>query len=227
MDKILDKIKNAALNYNNINKVILFGSRARGDNTDKSDYDIAVFSNNTDISQHIKFLEDIDNIDTLNKIDVVFIKKTHLNTNLYQNIIRDGVIIMNKFQIKLNNYTNALARLHESVEESNSNNSLTIRDGVIQRFEFTTELSWKTIREYLLIQEVSNINTPKSVMRAAFAADIISNEEGWLSILRDRNSTSHIYDEDDANEIFDRITAQHIKLFDKLSDKLQKLGQTL
>lgn len=224
MDKILNQIKKITSNNKNINKIILFGSRARGDNSNKSDYDIAVFSKNMDISEQSMFLEDIDNIDTLNKIDVVFIKGNHLNTDLYKNIMKDGIVIMDKFQIKLNNYKAALARLHEATEESKSSNSLTVRDGVIQRFEFTTELAWKTTREYLIIQEVNDINTPKNVMKAAFAADVITNAEGWLTILRDRNLTSHIYDENDANEIFNRITTQHIILFDELSDTLSKIN---
>lgn len=224
MDKVLNQIIKITSNYKNINRIVLFGSRARGDNTDKSDYDIAVFSKNQDVSEQSKFLEDIDNIDTLNKIDVVFIKENHLNSDLYDNIMKDGVVIMDKFQIKLNNYKTALARLNEAIEEFKSNNSLTVRDGVIQRFEFTTELAWKTIREYLIIQEVNDVNTPKNVMKAAFAADVITNAEGWLTILRDRNLTSHIYDEADANEVFSRITSQHIILFDELFNKLSKIN---
>ena len=120
------------------------------------------------------------------------------------------------------NYTE-ISRLHEALEEFEANSSLTtIRDGVIQRFEFTAELAWKTIREYLISQEVSDINTPKNVMKAAFSDDIITDEEGWLTILRDRNMTSHIYDEGDADEIFKRIVTQHIKLFDELSDMLRE-----
>lgn len=127
---------------------------------------------------------------------------------------------MDKFQTKLNIYQNALARLHESIEESKTSESLTVRDGVIQRFEFTSELAWKTVREYLLTHEVSDINTPKNVMKAAFAADIITDEEGWLTILRDRNSTAHIYDEEDAAAVYERITLSHIVLFDELLEKL-------
>lgn len=220
MDKVLNHIKQVALQYKSINKIILFGSRARGDNTDKSDYDIAVFSNNMDISEQNRFLDDIDNIETLNKIDVVFIKEKHINTDLYKNIMNDGVIIMDKFQIKLNNYKNALARLHESIEESKTNDSLTIRDGVIQRFEFTTELAWKTIREYLITENVTDINSPKSVMREAYNNNLITDDDGWIQILQDRNSTSHIYDEDDANEVYKRISENHIELFDKLSEVL-------
>ena len=220
MDKVLNHIKYVALQYKSINKIILFGSRARGDNTDKSDYDIAVFSNSMDISEQNRFLDNIDNIETLNKIDVVFIKEKHINTELYKNIMNDGVIIMDKFQIKLNNYKNALTRLHESIEESKTNDSLTIRDGVIQRFEFTTELAWKTIREYLLTENVMDINSPKSVMREAYNNNLITDDDGWIQILQDRNSTSHIYDEDDANEVYKRISENQIELFDKLSEVL-------
>ncbi len=113
--------------------------------------------------------------------------------------------------------------MHEALDEATNSSSLTLRDGVIQRFEFTTELAWKTIREYLIIQEVNDINSPKSVMSEAFNNNIITDDKGWLQILRDRNSTSHIYDEEDADEIYARIKTTHIELFDKLSEKLKNL----
>lgn len=213
MDKVLKEIGHIASGYN-VNKVVLFGSRARGDNTPKSDYDIAVFANNMDISEQSAFLSDIEAIETLNKIEVVFIRDRHIGTELYINIQKDGVDIMNKVQIKLNNYKNALARLHEALEESKETSSLTVRDGVIQRFEFTTELAWKTMREYLLTEGVTDIHSPKSVMREAYHNNLITDDEGWLSILRDTNSTSHIYDEEDAADIYNRIISEHIKLFD-------------
>lgn len=130
---------------------------------------------------------------------------------------------MIKFQIKLNNYKNALARLHEGLKESESNSSLTMRDGVIWRFRLTTELALKAIREYLLYNEFNDVNTPKNVMKAAFGADIITDEDGWITILRGRNSTSHIYDEDDASEVYKRIASSHIKLFDELLNKLSAI----
>ena len=222
MDKVLNEISRIALDYD-INKVVLFGSRARGDNTPKSDYDIAVFAHNMDISEQAHFLEEIDNIRTLNKIDVIFIKKRHIDTELYQNIMNDGVDIMNKFQIKLNNYKNALSRLHEAIEEESASKSLAVRDGAIQRFEFTSELAWKTLREYLLSEGVTDINSPKKVMREAYNNDLIENTEGWLRILDDRNLTSHVYDDEDAADIYNRIMNEHIKLFDELEKVLDRL----
>ena len=132
---------------------------------------------------------------------------------------------MDRFVIKLNNYKKALARLHESIIDSDKYENLTFRDGVIQRFEFTADLAWKTTREYLINEGITDINSPKSVMRGAYAAGLIKDEVGWLRILDDRNSTSHIYDEDDAAEIYERIKLDHIKLFDDLLEKLDIKGE--
>lgn len=221
MDKVLNEIKNIAIADKRISKVILFGSRARGDNTPKSDYDIAVFSD-MDAYMQSEFSEKIDNIKTLSKTDIVFIKERHRDTELYKNIMTEGITIMDRFVIKLNNYKKALARLHESIVDSEKYENLTFRDGVIQRFEFTAELAWKTAREYLKNEGITEINSPKSVMREAYAVGLIKDEGGWLRILDDRNSTSHIYDEDDAAEIYERIKTAHIKLFDDLLEKLDK-----
>ena len=62
--QVLQEIRGLAQKHH-INRVLLFGSRARGDNTLKSDYDIAVFAHNMDISEQAHFLEEIDNIKTI------------------------------------------------------------------------------------------------------------------------------------------------------------------
>jgi len=219
LDTVLKAICKIAKEYPDIRKVVLFGSRARGDFNDSSDYDIAVFGG--DQNERMHFQARIDDIDTLLKIDILFVSDRIIGTPIYENIRKDGIILMDKFQTKLENYTNALARLHEGLTEADSNDSLIVRDGVIQRFEFTAELAWKTIREYLIAEEIGELNSPKAVMREAFANHIIADENGWLSVLSDRNATSHIYDESEADAIFERIKSKHILLFDVLLDKLQ------
>lgn len=222
-DPVTEQIKSISLKYRNINKIVLFGSRARGDHTPNSDYDIAIFSNAMEHAEESRFLNEIDNIKTLSKIDPVFMKERHIGSELYKNITRDGVTIMDKFQTKLENYKKALARLHESIADSKRfANNLTFLDGVIQRFELTSELAWKTIREYLLSEKVADINSPKSVMREAYHMNVITDEDGWIQILDDRNVTSHIYDEQEATDIYERIAAHHMQLFDKLLDKLSQ-----
>lgn len=218
-DTIIGQIREIAAKYPAIRKVVLFGSRARQDHTPQSDYDIAVFAPALTAAEQSLFQNDIEAIDTFRKIDTVFVKERQKNTEFYHNIKRDGVVLMDKFQTKLKNYQNALARLHESLVESQATESLTVRDGVIQRFEFTAELAWKTAREYLLTLEVADINNPKNVMGEAFRNQLITDETGWPQILRDRNATSHIYDEEDAADIYHRIATAHIRLFDELLNK--------
>ncbi|MGF7186255.1 nucleotidyltransferase substrate binding protein (TIGR01987 family) [Desulfitispora alkaliphila] len=120
-------------------------------------------------------------------------------------------------QDKLYSFSNALARLKEAAEELHKNDcSDVIRDGMIQRFEFTYELAWKTTKAYLEDLGIVGINSPKAVIKEAFAQNIIKNEETWLLMIKDRNLTTHVYKEALAKEIATRITAQYIKEFEEL-----------
>lgn len=91
MDNVLDEIKFIAGNYA-IEKVVLFGSRARGDNSDTSDYDIAVYDNSMKSTDKACFKSELEEISTLKKIDVVFTTDT-ISDKLKENIDREGVVI--------------------------------------------------------------------------------------------------------------------------------------
>jgi uncharacterized protein len=90
-DSVILKIKEAASRYN-IKKIILFGSRARGDNSLSSDYDIAVIGESLSAIDKAKFSSEIEEIETLKKIDIVFIDSS-TNDALVKNIKQDGVTI--------------------------------------------------------------------------------------------------------------------------------------
>ena len=106
------------------------------------------------------------------------------------------------------------------LEKNNTND--VVRDGLIQRFEFTYELAWKTTKEYLQDLGIVDKNSPKAVIKEAYAQKLIVNEKNWLLMLNDRNMTSHVYKEEMAQEIAERITKYYIKEFDDLLEKLQK-----
>ena len=107
-----------------------------------------------------------------------------------------------KIRDSLNNLGKALQRLKEALEEVPAN-SLYI-DGTIQRFEFCIELFWKTLKR-LLYSEGIVATTPKECLKKAYEVRWIENETVWLQMLRDRNETSHVYNEDMAKQIYDRI----------------------
>ena len=114
----------------------------------------------------------------------------------------------------------AVNRLKEALQDYENHPLSTIRDGVIQRFEFCTELAWKTTREYLIEQGYTEINSPKSVMKQAYADHLIEDETSWLELLNDRNITSHLYDEESAQEIFENIKDKYVSLFERLFNHL-------
>lgn len=217
MDKIFSELKSLALSCDAV-KLVLFGSRARGDHTQKSDIDIAVFGL-TPINK-LRFVAGATDISTLLKIDVVCCDK-NTSPELLKNINRDGVILMDKLKIKLANFESAILRLKEAIDEHAKTHSTVARDGAIQRFEFTAELAWKSTREYLLDQNHTDIDSPKSTMKQAFISGLITDEIMWLSLLNDRNATSHIYDEQTANDVYARISKTYVILFEQLIMELK------
>lgn len=78
------------------------------------------------------------------------------------------------------------------------------RDGIIQRFEYTLELCWKTSKKVLFSNGIE-IDTPKNVVREMGQLNWISNPEAWIDYIDKRNETSHMYNEDVAIKIFSVI----------------------
>ncbi len=213
-DAVLEKLVELLTSFGKINKAVLFGSRARGDNDPKSDYDVAVYLEEPDDIWRLRSF--FDDADTLCKIDLVSVDG-RLPSKLRENIEKEGIVIMER-KSKRENYGKAVLSLKKAIEEYQKAPYDTMRDGVIQRFEFTAELAWKACREYLKEIGYAEINGPKPVMREAFSYGIIENEETWLRILTDRNLTSHVYSDDTANEIFSRISTRYIYEFEALSE---------
>lgn len=199
-------------------KIVLFGSRARGDNRERSDIDIAVYGVPEDKQSLFRF--EIDNLPTLLDFDIVFVTPD-TDPALLKNIEKDGKTIMSKFSEKFDKFISAVSRLEEAINDYETVKLASVRDGVIQRFEFCTELAWKTVREYLSEQGYADINSPKAVMKTAFSDGLLNNEQGWLDILESRNITSHVYDEKTAEEIFKNIKSTYINLFRDLIAKLK------
>lgn len=122
---------------------------------------------------------------------------------------------------KITNYKNALSRLKEGVEKYDEQNDL-LRDGLIQRFEFTFELAWKTLKVIFEDEGLAGLNSPKTVLREAFSAKLIDDDGVWLDMLTYRNTTAHIYNEKLSVEICNNITAKYIAVFEQLADRISE-----
>lgn len=127
---------------------------------------------------------------------------------------------MNRSRNKLENLVKALGRLKEAAQMARDKDDSIVRDGLIQRFEFTYELVWKALKEYLEENGIFERNSPKTVFKEAYALGIITNEQTWLSIINDRNLTTHLYNEAVAIEIAGRIISSYLPEFEALTQKL-------
>ncbi|MEN8236864.1 MAG: HI0074 family nucleotidyltransferase substrate-binding subunit [Pseudomonadota bacterium] len=114
---------------------------------------------------------------------------------------------MKNWEILFGNLGNALERLGEALEQPVDDKGMN-RDATIQRFEFTIELFWKVLRK-LLLREKIKVSTLKETLRQAYASQWIDEEALWLSMMDDRNNTSHVYHEEKAIEIYQHIQTYH------------------
>lgn len=123
-----------------------------------------------------------------------------------------------KLEYALKTFQNAYDRLEEAseivVDELD-------KDGVIQRFEFTFELLWKTLKIFLG-EEGIICRTPKECLQEAFRIGWIEDAEVFLDMLEDRNKASHLYDKATSEEIFQRIKTVYIGHIEKLIKKIKK-----
>lgn len=101
--------------------------------------------------------------------------------------------------LKLDELKKALHRLKEALVVPKSD---IVRDSVIQRFEFTVELSWKVLQRHLKSSGVVESLTPKNVFREAAKLGIVKDPEAWIKFVDARNLSSHTYKESLAEEVY-------------------------
>ena len=128
----------------------------------------------------------------------------------------------NPLDYSLSRFLNSLARLREGATEARDELD---RDGVIQRFEFCFELLWKTLKIFLEDRGL-DARSPKDCLKASFGQGWITDEDAFLDMLVDRNKTSHVYNREESQKIFDRIRQRHIPQIEALAQRLQHLHQS-
>ena len=130
---------------------------------------------------------------------------------------------MRSIDFKYINLKKAYTRLKEVSDLYDGKNDI-IRDSLIQRFEFTYELTHKTLKEFMKYLGVTLENSfPRTIFKKAYVNNLISDDRVWINLLEDRNSTSHIYSEVMADEIANRVVNQYVEAIGELVDNLEKL----
>jgi nucleotidyltransferase substrate binding protein (TIGR01987 family) len=89
------------------------------------------------------------------------------------------------------------------------------KEGLIQRFEYTLELAWKTLKDYIESEKIL-AKSPASTIKYAFQMEIIENGELWMKMLDDRNLMAHTYDEENFNYALINIKEKYYEEIKKL-----------
>ena len=113
---------------------------------------------------------------------------------------------ISRWEQRLESYHKALSRLAEIVNASKLRalNDFE-RDGLVQRFEFTHELSWKLMKAYAEYQGYEGIGGSRDATRKAFEMNLIPDGQIWMDMIKSRNDISHNYDDEIATDVVDNI----------------------
>lgn len=124
---------------------------------------------------------------------------------------------------RFNHFKKAYAQLQEALELLATRELSNIeKQGAIQAFEFTYELAWNVLRDYLLWQGAEVISGSRDAIREGFKRELISDGHGWMAMLQDRNRTVHTYNEETANEILRNLESCYSRLFAEFYQSFQQ-----
>lgn len=119
---------------------------------------------------------------------------------------------------RFSNYRKALVQLGKAVAivssqvKRNGDEDKLMEEGLIQRYEYTHELAWKTMKDYAEYQGLEDIIGSRDAIRQTLQVGLI-NDDRWMDSVRDRNLTSHNYDDETAQAIVSNIINVYYPLF--------------
>jgi len=130
-----------------------------------------------------------------------------------------------RWKQRFNNYSRAFQTLVAAVELARTRDLSDLEEqGLIQSFEFTHELAWNVLRDYLEDKGIVGLIGSKDATRTAFKNGLIENGDAWMKMIEDRNRTSHTYDEAVARSVVENILNSYFPAFEALARKFTALG---
>ncbi|MDP2416194.1 MAG: nucleotidyltransferase substrate binding protein [Hydrogenophaga sp.] len=129
-----------------------------------------------------------------------------------------------RWQQRFHNYTKALQTLTEAVELGQQRPlSKLEKQGTIQGFEFTHELGWNVLKDYLESKGYAGLIGSRDATRTAFKNGLIADGEAWMDMIKARNQTSHTYNLEVAERIAQDILQRFYPAFVALENTLHPL----
>ena len=129
-----------------------------------------------------------------------------------------------RWKQRFQNYKKALSAMKNAVELASTRELSELeKQGLIKGFEFTFELAWNIMKDYLEEQGISDIIGSKGAIRHAFKNNIIDDGQIWFDMLKDRNIAAHEYDEATAADIANKIIETYYHQFAAFAEKMNGL----
>jgi nucleotidyltransferase substrate binding protein (TIGR01987 family) len=126
-----------------------------------------------------------------------------------------------RWKQRFENFQNALMQLEEGIAYYESNPINIVKEGIIQRFEFTHELSWKVMKDFLEYEGFIGVVGSRSATREAFNKNLISNGQEWMNMIESRNDTVHTYNPNILDTEFSKIISIYFELFKDFQNKMK------
>jgi nucleotidyltransferase substrate binding protein (TIGR01987 family) len=141
-----------------------------------------------------------------------------------------------RWEQRFQNFNKAFIKLEEGVTKINNIYTIDekgsvdkdqflddiIKEGIIQRFEYTHELAWNVMKDFFEEAGNNDIFGSKDATREAFSSGLIENGEIWMDMIKSRNKTSHTYNEATADDIFMKIVKKYHNEFINFKLKMEK-----
>lgn len=142
-----------------------------------------------------------------------------------------------RWQQRFSNYVKAFLKLEQAVMKINEEYQIEddgtidedsflddiIKEGLIQRFEYTHELAWNVMKDFLENAGNNNLFGSKDATKEAFAKGLITNGEVWMDMIKSRIKTPHTYNEETADDIFKKVVHEYYQEFNQFKSRMEEL----
>lgn len=127
---------------------------------------------------------------------------------------------------RFNHFVKAFSQLKEAMDLAQQRQLSKLEEqGLIQAFEFTHELAWNTLKDFLEGRGARNLYGSKDATREAFKAGLVENGEAWMDMIKSRNLTSHTYNESMAATIVSAIRNVYFAEFVAFQNNMEKIRE--
>ncbi len=128
-----------------------------------------------------------------------------------------------RWKQRFSNFEKAFLQLKQAVEDYDGDVEAIIKEGVIQRFKYTHELTWKVMKDFLEYEGHQNITGSRSATRSAFNINLVKDGQVWMDMIDSRNKTVHTYHKNILEQEYQKVVEAYFSCFSEFYKKMKTL----